>query len=176
MPDNITSLNANDLRAIAEAADAIRNTDACLVSVQDASGVGSLAVMTLLEAAQQNLTPIVVIRTNDVPALLQPRRTISVLAGQNVMIDGAPATSLNAFDAIFTSLSAVDKFVIPYYARFQTLAQCENIRNQFASDSNAVALLHLPESQPSVARRRSQLFIANDTGSAAAPQYKASAL
>jgi hypothetical protein len=47
---------------------------------------------------------------------------------------------------VFTTLVAVDKFVVPYYARHRTLEEVRVMRDRFATDKSILALSHLPDS------------------------------
>jgi hypothetical protein len=154
MPELMWS--ANELRALAEAADALRNEVGWVVEIRDQeTGEQALAVVTPDEAVAQGITaPILKLITRDNPELGTLRAKISVLTSQKVLVDDKIMVSLDDFDAIFTSLSAVEKFVIPYYARHHTLDYCEKIRIRFAQDASIVAVLHVPPSKPTFASKK----------------------
>jgi hypothetical protein len=50
-------------------------------------------------------------------------------------------------DALFISQSAVEKFVLPYYARFSTPQELEQRRSELFDDGAVIAVVHLPTSQ-----------------------------
>ena len=53
---------------------------------------------------------------------------------------------IDACDAIFTSLVAVEKFLLPYYARFRSVTEVRAMRDGFCTDPKALAVTHLPDS------------------------------
>ncbi len=57
------------------------------------------------------------------------------------------ADTHSRFDAMFWSPAAVEKFVIPYYIRFNTIEYVNRIRNAFNRDE-VEALTKLPWSDP----------------------------
>lgn len=51
-------------------------------------------------------------------------------------------------DALFWSLSALEKFMVPYYSQFEELKDVQKKLDDFtASNSNVVAYIHLPDSE-----------------------------
>jgi hypothetical protein len=65
------------------------------------------------------------------------------------MIDGKPygaGTELDKADAVFTSQSAIEKFVLPYYQRFSTPDQLNEIAKKLFGDRSVAAGHHLPGS------------------------------
>jgi hypothetical protein len=145
-------LSANEFRALAEAIDSIRNEDACVVLNPDAGTTGRrFTAMAKSAAEQKGLKPILTLRTNDTPGPIE-RAPLNLSTSQPLEFVGNKIVNINQCDAIFTSLSAVEKFVVPYYARMRGLAECEGMRLRFAQDSRAVALLHLPGSVEETAR------------------------
>jgi hypothetical protein len=75
------------------------------------------------------------------------RPDIGIRSGVKIRLpSGELIDDFAPFDGIFTSLSAVDKFVVPYYAKMNTLEACAAARKRFAKSRNAVAVLHLPKS------------------------------
>ncbi len=167
MPDEQTDflhaeLSANELRALAEATDAIRNTDGCVVKNPNPNGPRYLAVSAKV-AAKENLKPLLSLKTDDMPRLKGKRERLLLTADRAITLDGNISIDINECDAVFTSLSAVEKFVVPYYARMRGLAECESLRMKFADNASAVAILHLPGSVPLVAHTSSQtsMFVAS---------------
>ena len=145
-------LSANELRALAEATDSIRNEDACVVLNPDAATTGRrFTVMPKSIALEKKLKPILTLRTDDKPVAVE-RARVRLSTDQPLEFVGNKIVDINQCDAIFTSLSAVEKFVVPYYARMRGLAECEAMRLRFAEDREAVALLHLPGSVETTAR------------------------
>jgi hypothetical protein len=140
-----TKFSANDLRALAEASDSIRGEDACIVA-NPAAGGPPFVVMTKAAAAQAKLPPIIDLRTEDNPTLSAPRKQLKLTSDRKLRFVKGLARDINDCDAIFTSLAAVEKFVVPYYARMCGLEACEEMRAGFAANADAVAVLHLPGS------------------------------
>ena len=165
------ALSANDLRALAEATDSIRNEDACVVRNPDAGSTGRRFIVVPKSAAG-NRTQILTLRTNDRNDQDKPvqREPVTLTADKPLEFVNGRVININQCDAIFTSLSAVEKFVVPYYARMRGLVECESMRGQFASDARAVAMLHLPGSVEETARLAdtANMFVAGakstDTG------------
>ena len=61
--------------------------------------------------------------------------------GRQVCLDGAK------YDCVFWSLSAFDKFVVPYYVQITNLEEAEEIRDEFVKNSDIVAGTHIPGSE-----------------------------
>ena len=122
-----TTPTANDLRRLAEAADGMRGETVCLVDagkyfdVVPSHDVGDKPVILSM------LTP------NDGSNLQGATFTISH--------GGVEYTNPNV-DAIFLSQSAVEKFLLPYYARFQTPRELEQIRDRLYHTPGVVAAVH----------------------------------
>ena len=98
-------IEANELRRLAETADGLRNQDRVLVKRADVHMV--VAASDVLGTD----TRLIELRTNDEVAPQRPA------FGIELTISGGPSTGLGSRnDSLFWSLSAVDKFMIPYYA------------------------------------------------------------
>ena len=54
-------------------------------------------------------------------------------------------------DAVFTSLSAVEKFLVPYYSHLKPLEEVIAMRDEFAASDMATAAFHLPSSYEGLA-------------------------
>lgn len=135
MPTEIV-ITANDLRALAEAADGTRNADVWIVPDDDATGFKIVAS----EAKPANAIALR-IRTEDDGK----KATLGLTSKFNLSIEGFPTKTLDDCDAIFTSCSALEKFVIPYYVRMRTPEACQRIIDRF-TDPLTLAALHLPDS------------------------------
>lgn len=51
------------------------------------------------------------------------------------------------YDCVFWSLSAYDKFVVPYYVQMGNLVEAEEVRNHFRLNDSTVAGTHIPGSE-----------------------------
>jgi hypothetical protein len=72
----------------------------------------------------------------------QIKRVILVLQDdREICLDGAK------YDCVFWSLSAYDKFVVPYYVQVGTLDEAEEVRDKFRLDTSTVAGTHIPGSE-----------------------------
>lgn len=65
--------------------------------------------------------------------------TLHLKGGDVVKLDGAK------YDCVFWSLSAVDKFVVPYYVQIANLEEAEEVRDHFLDDGT-IAAIHIPGS------------------------------
>lgn len=50
------------------------------------------------------------------------------------------------YDCVFWTMSAVDKFVVPYYVQVTNLREAEAVRNEFARE-DSIAAIHIPGSE-----------------------------
>lgn len=143
MPD-MPEINANLLRKLAERADSHRGKTVYLVrnaddaaepyDVADAPNVGPRVVVLAL-------------RTTDAEPQFTPRVMPFVLSSiPAVRLRTLRNKGLNDCDAIFTSLVAVEKFVVPYYARFSSPEDVKAMRDGFAQSASALAVTHVPDS------------------------------
>jgi hypothetical protein len=63
-------------------------------------------------------------------------------ATYKVVFDGKEYTHPDA-DAVFLSQAAVEKFLLPYYARYMTPLQLEEVRRDCFDTPGVFAVLHL---------------------------------
>jgi hypothetical protein len=61
--------------------------------------------------------------------------------GRKICLDG------KKYDAVFWTMSAFDKFVVPYYTEITDLKVAAAIRGEFENDENVVAGTHIPGSE-----------------------------
>ncbi|MEO8335876.1 MAG: hypothetical protein ABI664_12940 [bacterium] len=134
------TIDANVLRLLAEAAEGLRNQDLVLVTRAD---------VPILVAAGDVLgtdTVLTAVRTDD--AVTRSQRPAFEL---ELQIDDGPNVPLSSdYDSSFWSLSAVDKFMIPYYARIWSPGTMLAFRSKIATDSTWIAIGHPPGSGVSV--------------------------
>ncbi len=136
------SIDANALRKLAETADGLRNQDLVLV---ERDGVHMVVAVGSVQSADNQL---IALRTDGGDQGIE-RPTFEI----ELQIEGGPDVALREnSDAIFWSLSAVDKFVLPYYARIWSMTTVLALRAKLASDSAWLALRHPPGSTSSVLR------------------------
>jgi hypothetical protein len=146
-----TKFSANELRELAEAADALRNKDASIVENTDRSkGAARYIVMLASEAKAKGLKPIVDLLTRDDEVPSKQRETVVLSSDRPIKFPKNPKLTLADGDAIFLSLAAVDKFVVPYYVRLKRLPEVLAIREEFASNPKAAVMIHLPSSHTSI--------------------------
>jgi hypothetical protein len=158
-------LSANQLRALAEASDSLRNEDACVVvNPSMEPGVSPLIVVSKADADRDHLPVVFSVRTEDRPKPCV-RQPLTLRSDQKLQFVKGLAVDINKCDAIFTSLAAVEKFVVPYYARLRGLDDCEALRGSFATNPDLVAMVHLPTSVDDEARvEQSGVYFAKATG------------
>lgn len=139
------SINANQLRALAERADSYRGKDMRLVK----SLGGGTEPYDLIEAADDDgsRTVLLHLRTDDAaPEFTDRIEPLTLSSTPRLHLTKFPALGLDACDAVFRGLVAVEKFVLPYYARHKDAAYLKDIRDGFARNSRALALVHIPDS------------------------------
>lgn len=140
-PDGLT---ANELRALAEEADGLRNHDAVIVRNADPAAARRYRVMRADQVTTE--TPVLALRTDDDPPFVPRRPAFALHSHPPVQLTNHPGLTLASCDAVFTSLSAFDKFVLPYYAQMRRLDDVKAARERFARTATALAVVHLPES------------------------------
>jgi len=137
-PPKVASVNANLLRRLAEKADGLRDEHPYLVRL----ATGEIDVRTAREIRGDEEVLLDLHTENSGPGLtLKP--------AIRLMIDGKPygaGTELDKADAVFTSQSAIEKFVLPYYQRFSTPDQLNEIAKKLFGDRSVAAGHHLPGS------------------------------
>jgi hypothetical protein len=134
------SLTANDLRALAEAADGIRDKPAYVVW-----GDAGPELKTKRPAASTEVI-FECVTDNIVPHRAKLR---SITLEPSVMTThGRPVTDIaTRYDAMFWSEAAVEKFVLPYYIQSGHPELVDRLRKAF-KHASVMAVAHLPESSP----------------------------
>lgn len=134
-----TPIASNFFRALAEAADAFRNTPACLVETADPNQ----PYQVIDKKDLKNETVILEFMTTD----NQPPRPVVQLCTTNTLKneDGTDF-DINKCDAVFTTLSAVEKFLVPYYSRMRPLDRVLQMRDKFEGSKASLLAFHLPSS------------------------------
>jgi hypothetical protein len=156
-------VDANTLRALAEAVDGMRNTDACIVA-DPGDAKRPYKVVKDSDDGRMGRDVIMRVRTGDRPEVKTRDHGLTLSSVPPVKLKkNGPAQpsgeakqqaeeeekgALAACDAIFTSLSAIDKFVVPYYAKLMSLPEVEQMRTEFAEQGSILAAVHLPDSEP----------------------------
>lgn len=152
-PDPVT-LTANQLRALAEAADGSRKVKMFLVAS------GNSAEPVKIEKGSGATTVLIELLTDE-KEKFQNQATIKTdpVLDELYDIDGKLIPgALKDCDAVFTSLSAVEKFLVPYYVKLKTLDEVKKMRDAFANSTVTVAAFHLPSSYPGFAREGGIVF------------------
>ncbi|MDQ2890847.1 MAG: hypothetical protein M3R65_09920 [Gemmatimonadota bacterium] len=134
------TLTANDLRALAEAADGVRDRPAYVVWGPDGPELKaeppSASADVIFECATSNIVP------------NRAKLRSMTIDPPMVTTGGAAVTDLATLhDAMFWSEAAVEKFVLPYYIRSGGPELAERIRKAFNHPS-VIAIAHLPDSAP----------------------------
>ena len=134
------TLNANELRRLAEWADgmrgrrlklAIKNGEVVLVE-QGEPGDPLLYLNTDLEGGGCGGTGKIQIHWHKAPG--EPER------------DGDSGCRVDDADAVFVSQSAIEKFVLPYYLRFKSPSEVQSIKEHLFNDKRVIAVIHFPPS------------------------------
>lgn len=129
------SLTASELRRLAEAADGIRDQTAYVVW-----GTNGPEVKTRLEKGDELIVEC------ETSSEVKARPVFKSIALDPPIVDseGNPVTHVEAkYDAMFWSEAAVEKFVIPYYARFMTPDDLVRIMTAFNHPAS-IAMIHPP--------------------------------
>ena len=139
--NNYVVVNANELHAIAEAADGTRDKDFVLV-VHD----NKLVIREGTKADYPNA--LVGVRTKEtaVPRNVEPEVYIRPIADNDVF----KGELHRGYDAVFWKSSAIRKFVLPYYAHRWMRSGAKNLLTEVDNNPNAIAMLHDPHSDPSI--------------------------
>src|SRR4029079_16788463 len=130
---------SNFFRALAEAADAFRNTPACLVETTDPNQ--PYQVIDREDLKNETVALEFMITDNQPPRSVVQLCTVKPLTKE----DGSPF-DINQCDAVFTTLSAVEKFLVPYYSRMRQLKRVEVMRDNFELSQASLLAFHLPSS------------------------------
>lgn len=129
------TLSANELRRLAEAVDGVRDQSAYIVW-----GANGPEVKTSVGRSDDVMAEC---ETNNI---VRARATFDAITSDPRIVDdtGAPITDFaSRYDAMFWSEAAVEKFVLPYYLRFRTPEEVDEIRTLFNHPS-VYSILHLP--------------------------------
>jgi hypothetical protein len=145
----VVQLTANNLRALAEAADGVRKRKAYIVHnpgdpdnplrVAEKPGTTTIVIELLTEDNQKPRKHVVLDSTPKLKPTMPPPNQ----EGKEITIKDA--------DAVFTSLSAVEKFLVPYYSHMKPLDQVVAMREKFAASEVETAAFHLPSSYEGLA-------------------------
>jgi hypothetical protein len=91
------------------------------------------------------------------------KKPMKVLLDPPVLIGDRPTAETDitqTADAVFWSVAAVEKFLVPYYASFKRTGDAaQKLLDEFAK-ADVVAILHLPNSEPTTARDGAKKFFA----------------
>lgn len=122
---------ADSLRWIGEAADGIRDTPCAIVWNSE----DKLEVVDALKVGSQATLGVTVLTPSNGSGMHHDKPVEIVYDGKNILLDPK-------IDAIFLTQSAVEKFVLPYYTRMQTLEWTIAKRDELFKDPNVVAAVH----------------------------------
>jgi len=132
------TLNANQLRYLAEKADGLRDRPLALVI----DGQGRVDVVPEAEAGQDT----VLLKLATEPRGPGVAGTAKIHLRWNDRTYGGPSSKLDAADAVFVTQSAIEKFLLPYYMRFKSGAQVQALENTLYNDAGVAAAIHIPPS------------------------------
>lgn len=155
-------LTANELRALAEAADGYRKEDAVLIRKTNASPNERHPFRVLRRRDVPSGADIVIeLYTHDDQVPKDPNAPKPMLASTPpVYLDDGKEFNLNDADAIFLSLPALEKFLVGYYTRHRHLLDVELMRAAFAKSDQWLMAFHLPTSVEGRAMAKETLFVA----------------
>jgi hypothetical protein len=157
MQEPTIKLTANDLRALAEAADGLRDEDAVVI-VDPEVAPGGPRYKIVRESQRGDAQPVLRLRTDNKPPFVKRKPELVLMSDPPVSLSSHPNLTLAHCDAVFTSISAVDKFVLPYYERMRELSAVQAAREKFAADSSALAVVHLPHSVDDTLRATGSMY------------------
>lgn len=128
-------LTANDLRKLAEAVDGVRDETAYVVWGNEGPEVRTQRPDSddvIFECMTRNAEP-------------NRAKMVAIKLDRPVITsDGKPLTHFERrFDAMFWSEAAVEKFMLPYYARFSSPDQMDRMRNA-SNQKDVAAVMHVP--------------------------------
>jgi len=130
------AIEANELRKLAETADGIRNQDLVLIKR------GGVLMVVPTGDVQMGDDEVIELRTDD-EFSRDERPDFEI----ELQVEDGPDVPLSAdYDAVFWSLAAVDKFVIPYYARIWPIEKVNALRVKIAADAAFISAPHPPGS------------------------------
>ncbi len=150
MKSNQPPIPAHQLRLLAEKADGRRGIDQSIVRV----GKGAKAQYDVLTAAEidarrakgETIEPLIAIAASHQNAARAKRERETVVT---IKVPGAKRRTYNAseVDALFLTEAAVEKFVLPYYARTLQRSEYDTlIKRYYSEEQIAFALVHYPTS------------------------------
>ena len=141
MPTPSLYITANELRALAERADSHRGVVTYLVRNPEEADV-------LYDVVEDPGNREVVMRlvTENEPTFVTRAQDFRLASTPTVHMVKFPEKGIEYADAVFTSLVAMDKFVVPYYARHSSPTQIAEMRDRFARDPSMLAICHIPDS------------------------------
>lgn len=145
----LTDVNANALRRAAEKADGLRGKTLALVV--DEKGLPD--VIELEEAEKNHREVLLKLETSNIGQGLPGTAKIRVVNDNQTYGEG---TILRTADAVFTSQSAVEKFVLPYYMRFKSADDIKKLQETLFLDEHVFAAAHIPPSSTNAVE--SQLY------------------
>ena len=128
-------LTANDLRKLAEAVDGVRDETAYVVWGKEGPEVSTQQPAShevIFECMTSNVEP-------------DRRKMVAIKLERPVITaEGKPLTHFERrFDAMFWSEAALEKFMLPYYARFSSPRQMDRMRNA-SNQKRVLAVMHVP--------------------------------
>ena len=138
-------ITANQLRELAEAADGTRKTRMYVVEgnkrhpVKVDRNAGATTVLIEVETDEKEKFEPVVLSSTPVLGVYTDEE------GNEVEF------KMSDCDAVFTTLSAVEKFLVPYYAKMRELKDVQTMRDNFAESTVTAAAFHLPSSYEGLA-------------------------
>jgi hypothetical protein len=135
---NLTAISAHEMQRLAEKASGLRTLDPVLVI--DTSG--NVDVVPQKEKRDDQTALLKLVTSGSGPGLTRNPRIELVL--DDVVV--GKGSELDQADAVFTSQSAVEKFVLPYYSHFKSPQEVEQIANTLFSNPLVIAGHHLPGS------------------------------
>jgi len=134
------TIDASELRKLAETADGLRNQNLALIK----RGNEHLVVPEEELGSEDEM--LISLRTDD-PVTRGNRPGFEVVLD----VDDGPSVPLSSVaDSLFWTLSAVDKFVIPYYSRIWPIDKVRAFRAKLAEDYQWIAMYHPPLSDVTV--------------------------
>ncbi len=137
------TITANMLRALAEAAEAFRGRNAALVHNPENT---THPYSVVADPTGNRPDALIRLRTDDDPPFATRDHPLTLSTIPAVRFSNLGSKTLADCDALFLSLAAVDKFVVPYYAGMRDLAEVKRRRDEFATNGKLLAMAHLPDS------------------------------
>lgn len=135
----VKDLTANDLRWLAEGADSHRGAPMVL-----ALDGGEVKLFTGDEATRKGLTPLVSINTpHEAKGLDKVQRNVRIVLKYTDEGGQDQEKALDeTIDAVFLTQAAIEKFVLPYYARFKTPQEITELKSELFYDPTCIAAKH----------------------------------